>query len=134
MGLVVSIDQAKKTQSRDLPSGEHDSRVVAEPLVIECCKTVYRFGQRQNNLPVSLDQRIHPTSTSDIEIHVDSSKVVKKEISDRVGSLDIVFVGIVHLEERGVVGFHKLVSGVICPQHVFTGCQLTPSGGVTSTH
>ena len=70
----------------------------------------YRLGKRQNDLPVALNQRIHPSPTTNIEIHVDTPKVVKEEISDRIRSLDIVFVGIVHLEERGVMLLHERVS------------------------
>jgi hypothetical protein len=75
----------------------------------------HRFGQRKDNLPIALDQRVHPSPTSNVEIHVDTSKVVKEEVSDRIRSLNVVSVGIVHLEERGVMFFHEGVSRFVCP-------------------
>jgi hypothetical protein len=75
----------------------------------------HRLGKRKNNLPIALNQRIHSSPTSYIEIHVDTSKVVKEEISDRIRSLNIIFVGIVHLQERGVMFLHEGVSRFVCP-------------------
>jgi hypothetical protein len=75
----------------------------------------HRLGQRKDDLPIALDQRIHPSPTSNIEIHVDSSKVVKEEVSNRIRSLNVVSVGIVHLEERGVVFLHEGMSRFVGP-------------------
>jgi hypothetical protein len=50
------------------------------------------LGKRQNDLPIALDQRIHPSPASNIEVHVDTSKVVKEEVSDRIRPLDVVSV------------------------------------------
>jgi len=83
----------------------------------------HRLGQRKDDLPVALDQGIHPSSASNIEIHVDTSKVVKEEVSDRIRSLNVVFVGIVHLEERGVVFLHEGMSRFIRPEHIFADHQ-----------
>jgi hypothetical protein len=50
------------------------------------------LGQRKDDLPIALDQRIHPSPASNIEVHIDTSKVVKEEVSDRIRSLDVVSV------------------------------------------
>jgi len=86
-------------------------------------KLTHRLGQREDDLPIALDQRIHPSPASNIEIHVDTSKVVKEEVSDRIRSLNVVFVGIVHLEERGIMLFHEGMSRFIRPEHVLADHQ-----------
>lgn len=90
----------------------------------------YRLGKRQNDLPIALYQRIHSSPTSNIEVHVDTSKVVKEEISDRIRSLNVVSVGIVHLEERGVMLLHEGVSRFVRPEHILADYQSRFGAGV----
>lgn len=50
------------------------------------------FRDRQDSVPVSLQKRIQTTPAPNVEIHVNTSKVVQDEISYRVGAHDRVLV------------------------------------------
>jgi hypothetical protein len=52
--------------------------------------STHRLGPRQDDIPITLQERVQPSLTSDIEVHVDSSVVMQDAI--RMNRLSVMIV------------------------------------------
>lgn len=125
-------------ETKYLPGGEHNSRVVGEVLVIESRKTVDsavhesrtlgredqvvgntdRLGDGKNDLPVTLQERVQTSSTADIEVHVNAAEVMQNKVSDRVRSLDWELVRVIHVKVSRVMRGNEFSREIVSPKHV----------------
>lgn len=138
MGLVTHQHLTRDCEAKYLPGGEHNSRIVGEVLVIESRKTVDsaihesrtlgredqvvgntdRLGDRKNDLPVTLQERVQTSSTADIEVHVNAAKVMQNKVSDRIRSLDWELVRVIHVKVSRVVSGNEFSREIVSPKHV----------------
>lgn len=125
-------------ETKYLPGGEHNSRVVGEVLVIESRKSVDsavhesrplgredqvvgntdRLGDGKNDLPVTLQERVQTSSTADIEVHVNAAEVMQNKVSDRVRSLDWELVRVIHVKVSRVMRGNEFSREIVSPKHV----------------
>jgi hypothetical protein len=86
-------------------------------------RLTYRLSDRQNDIPVALQEVVHAAPTSDIQVHVYTSKVVQNIVSDRIGALDGVGVRIEHVQMVRVMRFDEFARGLVGPEHILAVYQ-----------
>lgn len=104
-----------------------ESRKTVDSAVHEC-RTLGRedqvvgdtdgLGDRKDDLPVTLQERVQTSSTTDIKVHVDTAKVVEDKVPDRIRSLDRELVRVIHAKVRWVVLGDEFSREIVGPEHV----------------
>lgn len=122
-------------------SGEHDSWVIENPIVIERDQVVdrlrhegvsffcehevignanrYRFGEddREN------EERVEGSKAADVQIDIHASIVVEDKIPNGVGSLNGIRVGVEGVQEPGIVFCYELSRTRVRPKHILAAAD-----------
>ena len=119
------------------PGGEHDGWVIENPIVIESDEVVDRL--RHERMPFLREHEVigntnryrfrednwedeewvEGAKTANVQVDIHPSIVVKNEISNGVGPLNRVCVGIESVQEPGIVLSDEFSRTRVRPEHIF---------------